>query len=60
MRHMPWVATVLFLFSSPCYPQDATLSDAEMIGQLVQRVKDLQERMRILEARQNHEGGPYT
>jgi hypothetical protein len=55
MRYMPWLATALFLFSSPCYPQDASPSDAETVGQLVQQVKDLQERVRILEAQQNHE-----
>jgi hypothetical protein len=54
MRHMSWAATVLFLLSSLCYPQEATPVDPETIRQLVQQVKDLQERVRILEAQQGH------
>ena len=54
MRHMPWTATVLFLFSSLCYPQDATPTDPATIGQLVQQVKDLQERVKLLESQQSH------
>ena len=53
MRHMPWTATALFLFSSLCYPQDAPPTDSETIGQLVQQVKDLQERVKLLESQQN-------
>src|ERR1700690_1272872 len=54
MRHMRWTGTVLFLLSSLCYPQDATPTDPETIGQLVQQVKDLQERVKLLESQQNH------
>lgn len=56
MRQMSWVATVLFLFTSLCYPQDAAPTDPETIRQLVQQVKDLQERVRILESQQSHAG----
>ena len=52
MRHMSWAAAVLFLLSSLCYPQEATPTDPETIGQLVQQVKDLQERVRVLESQQ--------
>ena len=52
MRHVSWAAAMLFLLSSLCYPQVATPTDPETIGQLVQQVKDLQERVRILESQQ--------
>jgi hypothetical protein len=54
MRHIPWTATVLLLLSSLCYPQDITSTDPETIRQLVQQVKDLQERVKLLESQQNH------
>jgi hypothetical protein len=54
MRHMSWAAAVLFLLSSLCYPQEASPTDPETIGQLVQQVKDLQERVRILQSQQSH------
>ena len=54
MRHIPWTATVLFLFSSLCYPQDAPPTDSATIGELVQQVKDLQARVKLLESQQNH------
>jgi hypothetical protein len=54
MRHTLWIATVLFLLSSLCYSQDATLTDPETVGQLVQQVKDLQERVKALESQQSH------
>jgi hypothetical protein len=54
MRHIPWTAAVLFLFSSLCYPQDATPTDSGTIGELVQQVKDLQARVKLLESQQNH------
>jgi hypothetical protein len=54
MRHIPWTATVLLLLSSLCYPQDATPTDPETIRQLVQQVKDLQERVKLLESQQSH------
>lgn len=54
MRHMSWSAAVLFLLSSLCYPQDAAPTDPETIRQLVQQVKDLQDRVRILESQQIH------
>ena len=54
MRQISWVAAVLFLFSSLCYPQDATPTDPDTIRQMVQQVKDLQERVRILESPQSH------
>jgi hypothetical protein len=54
MRHISWAASVLFLLSSLCYPQESTPTDPETTGQLVQQVKDLQERVRILESKQNH------
>jgi hypothetical protein len=54
MRHIPWTATVLLLLSSLCYPQDTTLTDPETIRQLVQQVKELQERVKLLESQQNH------
>jgi hypothetical protein len=56
MRQMSWVAAVLFLFSSLCYPQDTAPTDPETIRQLVQQVKDLQERVRILESQQSRAG----
>ena len=56
MRQISWVAAVLFLFSSLCYPQDATPTDPDTIRQMVQQVKDLQERVRILEPPQSHAG----
>jgi hypothetical protein len=56
MRQISWVAAVLFLFSSLCYPQDATPTDPDTIRQMVQQVKDLQERVRILESPQSHAG----
>jgi len=52
MRHIPWTATVLLLLSSLCYPQDTTLTDPETIRQLVQQVKELQERVKLLESQQ--------
>jgi hypothetical protein len=55
-RQIPWVAAVLFMFSSLCYPQDPTPTDPETIRQLIQQVKDLQERVRILESRQSQAG----
>jgi hypothetical protein len=54
MRQMSWVAAVLFLFTSLCYPQDATPTDSATIGELVQQVKDLQARVKLLESQQNH------
>ncbi|HEY4762711.1 MAG TPA: hypothetical protein VIH75_03485 [Candidatus Sulfotelmatobacter sp.] len=54
MRHIPWTVTVLLLLSSLCYPQDAPSTDPETIRQLVQQVKDLQERVKLLESQQNH------
>src|SRR5450755_3303810 len=53
-RHIPWIAAVLFLLSSQCYPQDITPTDPEAIRRLVQQLKDLQERVRVLESQQNH------
>jgi hypothetical protein len=52
MRHIPWTVTVLLLLSSLCYPQDTTVTDPETIRQLVQQVKDLQERVKFLESQQ--------
>lgn len=37
MRQISWVAAVLFLFRSLCYPQDATLTDPDTIRQIIQR-----------------------
>jgi hypothetical protein len=54
MRYIPWTATVLLLLSSLCYPQDTPSTDPETIRQLVQQVKDLQERVKLLESQQNH------
>src|ERR1700733_14896778 len=54
MRHIPWTATALLLLSSLCYPQDTTLTDPETIRQLVQQVKELEERVKLLESQQNH------
>src|SRR5580698_1113340 len=53
MRHIPWTAAVLLLFSGLCYPQDTSPTDPETIRQLVQQVKDLQERVKLLESQQN-------
>jgi hypothetical protein len=56
MRHIPWTAAVLLLFSGLCYPQDTSSTDPETIRQLVQQVKDLQERVKLLESQQNQSG----
>src|SRR6202167_5544937 len=55
-RHIPWAAAVLLLFSGLCYPQDTSSTDPETIRQLVQQVKDLQERVKLLESQQNQSG----
>src|ERR1700691_1409244 len=53
-RHIPWTAAVLLLFSGLCYPQDTSSTDPETIRQLVQQVKDLQERVKLFGSQQNH------
>jgi hypothetical protein len=58
MRHILWTATALLLLSSLCYPQDTAPTDPETIRQLVQQVKDLQERVKLLESQQNHAEAP--
>jgi hypothetical protein len=54
MRYISWTAAVLFLFTGLSYPQDASPSDPDTIRQLVQQVKELQERVKVLESQHNH------
>jgi hypothetical protein len=54
MRHIRWTATVLFLFATLCYAQDATPTDPETVAELVQQIKDLQTRVKLLESQRNH------
>jgi hypothetical protein len=55
MRYIQAAVTVLLLFlvTTPCYAQDTSLTDPETTRQLVQQVKELQERVKALEAQQS-------
>jgi hypothetical protein len=58
MRYIRATATVLFLVSTLCYAQDASPSDPETIRQLIQQVKELQERVKALESQKTPAGAP--
>jgi hypothetical protein len=57
MRRTPWTAAALLLLSTVCYPQDPAPTDTDTIRQLVQQLKDLQERVKILESQQSRADG---
>src|SRR5437867_3552545 len=50
MRYFRGICIVLFLITRLCYGQDASPSDSETICQLVQQVRELQDKVKALEA----------
>jgi hypothetical protein len=58
MRHKRTVMALLLLLTTGSSAQDAALSERELIQQLVQEVKELQEKVKILESEERSSGNP--